>query len=103
MDNALQIILALLVVATLALSAFYSFKSRRTADGRWRGLFASRMNINMGLMLIFLSILLLTMFSGSSVRVVVSSLFLLLGLFNLFAGIRNRSHYSRLLEQQQSR
>lgn len=103
MDNALPIILALIVVASLVMSAYYSFKSRRTADGRWRGLYASRMNINMGLMLIFLSILLLLMFSGSSVRVVVSSLFLLLGLFNLFAGIRNRSYYSRLIQQQQSR
>lgn len=99
----MRLIIALIVVASLLMSVYYSYKSRRETDGVWRGLYMSRMNINMGVMLIFLSILLLLMFTGSSVRVVVGSLFMLLGLFNLFAGIRNRSHFIRLITQRQSR
>jgi len=96
----IQLVLTILVIATCCLSVFFSFKSRKTPDVKQRGLYAARLNISMGLMLVFISILLLVMFSGSSVRVVVSSLFFLLGLFNLFAGMRNHSHFTRLLQQQ---
>ena len=97
---AIQLVLTILVIASCCLSVYFSYKSRKTTDVKLRGLYAARLNINMGLMLVFISILLLVMFSGSSVRVVVSSLFFLLGLFNLFAGMKNHSHYSRLLQQQ---
>ncbi len=97
---AIQLVLTILVIATCCMSVYFSFKSRKTPDVKQRGLYAALLNINMGLMLVFISILLLVMFSGSSVRVVVSSLFFLLGLFNLFAGMKNHSHFSRLLQQQ---
>lgn len=103
MVETLQIILAVLVIGTAALSAYYSFKSRREPDGKLRGLLGAKLNIHMGLMLIFISILLMLIFSGSSVRVVVCSLFILLGLFNLFAGMKNKTYFSRLIEQGQSR
>jgi uncharacterized membrane protein len=54
------------------------------------------MNICMGLMLIFIAALMMILFTGSSVKVVVGGLFILLGLFNLFAGLRNHSHFARL-------
>lgn len=97
---AIQLVLTVLVIVTCCLSVYFSYKSRRTTDPAQRGLYAARLNINMGLMLVVVSILLLVMFSGSSVRVVVSSLFFLLGLFNLFAGMKNQSYYTRLLQQQ---
>jgi len=96
MVNAMQWVFGALIIITVFLSALYSFRSRRSTDGRLRGLYASRMNISMGLMLIFIAIIQMFMFSGSSVRVVVGALFFLLGLFNLFAGLRNHSHFSRL-------
>ncbi|MFC5531239.1 YtpI family protein [Cohnella yongneupensis] len=98
----LKWVLAILVIATSCLSVLNSFKSRQSKDGKQRGLHASRMNIYMGLMLIFLSILMMLLFTGSSLLVVVCLLFMLLGIFNLFAGMRNRSYYSRL-QQEQSR
>lgn len=100
MVSTIQLALTILVVASTCLSVYFSYKSRKTADVKLRGLYAARLNINMGLMLVFISILLLVMFSGSSVRVVVSALFFLLGLFNLFVGMKNHSHYNRLLRQQ---
>jgi hypothetical protein len=54
------------------------------------------MNMSMGFMLIFISLIQMFLFSGSTLRVVIGALFFLLGLFNLFAGLRNHSHYTRL-------
>ncbi|RED56603.1 YtpI family protein [Cohnella lupini] len=96
MVNALQWVFGALIIVTCVFSALYSFRSRRSADGRLRGLYASRMNISMGLMLVFIAIIQMFLFSGSSIRVVIGALFFLLGLFNLFAGMRNHSHFSRL-------
>ncbi|RKP55586.1 hypothetical protein D7Z26_06835 [Cohnella endophytica] len=96
MENFMQWVLGVLIVFTCCLSVVYSFKSRRSTDRRISGLNASRMNISMGLMLIFIAIIQMFMFTGSSVRVVVGALFFLLGVFNLFAGMRNHSHFSRL-------
>jgi hypothetical protein len=98
MVNIIQWVFGTLILISCFLSAFYSFKARRTTDARLRGLFASRMNISMGIMLIFISLIQMFLFGGSSLRVVIGALFLLLGLFNLFAGLRNHSHYSRLLQ-----
>ncbi|QJD83980.1 YtpI family protein [Cohnella herbarum] len=97
MIDALEWVLGALIVITCFLSAIYSFRSRRTSDGRMRGLYTSRMNISMGLMLILIASILLIIFTGSSVKIVVCALFYLLGLFNLFAGVRNHSHFARLL------
>ncbi|WEK53250.1 MAG: YtpI family protein [Candidatus Cohnella colombiensis] len=85
-----------IVIITSILSVVFSFKSRRSSDLRLRGLYAANMNINLGLMLIFLAIIQMFMFSGSSLRVAVGAIFLLLGIFNTFAGSRNRSHFSRM-------
>jgi uncharacterized membrane protein len=60
------------------------------------GLYTAKMNICMGLMLLFIATIQILLFEGSTVRVIVGSIFLLIGLFNLFAGLRNHSVYSRL-------
>lgn len=96
MVNTLQWVFGALIIVTCVYSALYSFRSRRTNDGLLRGLYTSKMNISMGLMLIFIAIIQMFLFSGSSLRVVIGALFFLLGLFNLFAGMRNHSHFTRL-------
>jgi uncharacterized membrane protein len=93
----LQWTLAVLIIATSAGSVYFSYRSRRTADPKRRGLYAARMNICMGLMLLFIALIQMLLFSGSTLRVIVGALFMLLGLFNLFAGLRNHAYYSRLL------
>ncbi|KIL35564.1 hypothetical protein SD71_13010 [Cohnella kolymensis] len=95
MVDVLLWVFAALIVVTSAASAVFSFRARRTADARLRGLYAARMNISMGLMLIFIAVIQMFLFSGSTVRVVIGALFMLLGLFNLFAGLRNHSHFSK--------
>jgi len=96
MVQTLQVVFGVLFAVTLVFSVVYSFRSRRSRDGRYRGLYASRMNISMGLMLIVLALIQMLLFPGSSIRVVVGAVFILLGLYNLFAGIRNHSHFAKL-------
>jgi YtpI-like protein len=88
-------VLGALIVLTSVSSVIFSVRSRRSSDERLRGLYAARMNVSMGLMLIFIALIQMFMFSGSTVRVIVGALFMIIGLFNLFAGMRNHSHFSR--------
>jgi uncharacterized membrane protein HdeD (DUF308 family) len=92
----LQWVFGISIIVSSILSATYSFKARRSTDARLRGLYSSKMNISMGIMLIFIALIQMFMYSGSSIRVVVGALFILLGLFNLFAGIRNHAHFARI-------
>jgi len=95
MITALQWTFGLLVLVNAVLSVLFSYRSRRARDPIVRGLNGARMNICIGLTLIFLSLIQMVLFSGSTLRVIVGSLFLVLGLFNLFAGIRNHSIFTR--------
>lgn len=83
------------ITVSLILTVFYSYKSRRNADGRLRGLYAARMNICMGIMLLFIALIQI-FYPGSTLRVIIGAIFMLLGLFNLFAGIRNHGYFSRM-------
>ncbi|UJF34725.1 YtpI family protein [Paenibacillus hexagrammi] len=85
-----------LILITLVCSVYFSIRSRRAADVRMRGLYASRMNISMGLMLAVIAVTQLFFFQDSSFRRIFGTVCLLLGLFNLFAGIRNHGHFERL-------
>lgn len=94
----LQGALVLVILATLAGSVFFSFRHRRQTSRKARGIDAAKMNMCMGVMLVAISLVQLLLFTGSSIRVVVGAAMLLLGLFNLFAGIRNYGVYSRVKE-----
>jgi len=54
------------------------------------------MNISMGLMLIFMAMVQMLLFTGSTIRVIVGAVFIVVGLFNLFAGIRNHNSYAKM-------
>ncbi|MFB9752567.1 YtpI family protein [Paenibacillus hodogayensis] len=91
---------ALLIVFACSLfgSVFYSVRYRRQQARKARGIDAAKMNMSMGAMLVSISLIQLFLFEGSSVRVIVGLVMLLLGLFNLFAGIRNYGLYNRIKE-----
>lgn len=91
----IQVILSVLIVITLLFTVYYSFRYRRGQDATTRGLYASRMNIAMGLMLTVIAVSQLFFFTDSVTRRIFGTVCLLLGLFNLFAGIRNHIHFSR--------
>ncbi|MCJ8010174.1 YtpI family protein [Paenibacillus sp. KQZ6P-2] len=89
------ILFALLVIACIC-AALYSSRSRRSRDARERGLYGAVTNIFMGIMLVALALIFMFIFRGSTVAVIVEGVFLVIGAFNIFAGIRNRGYYSRM-------
>jgi len=93
----IQIVLFSLICITLAFSVYFSTRSRREKETAKRGLYAARMNICMGLMLVLIAVTQLFFFSESSFRRIFGTVCVLLGLFNLFAGIRNHGHFDRML------
>lgn len=92
----LQFILFVSMVILLGLSVYHSFRSRREKDPKKRGIYAARMNICMGAMLIVFAITQLFFFHDSTFRRMFGIICVLLGLFNLFAGIRNHGIYDRM-------
>ncbi|CAM4186622.1 hypothetical protein PAEN110709_00660 [Paenibacillus endophyticus] len=94
LDQLLQWVLVPGILITLVLSAIFSFKSRRASDARTRGLFSARMNISMGIMLMFIALVQLFLSGESTLRIVIGAIFLVIGVFNLFAGLRNLGAYS---------
>lgn len=89
------ILIALFAIAMIC-SAMNSIRSRRTTDQHVAGLYRSWTNIWMGCMLIILALILMFVFTGSTLSVIVEALFLIMGAYNVFAGLRNRSYYARL-------
>ncbi|WP_019004290.1 YtpI family protein [Cohnella laeviribosi] len=92
----LQWTFSLLVVVLSVLAVYNSYRSRRNADPVLRGLYGARTNVFIGLTLIVLALIQMLLFTGSTLRVIVGSVFMLMGLFNLFAGIRNHSYFTKL-------
>lgn len=93
MDQLLQWLFMPGIVISLAMSVMFSLKSRRGTDPKIRGVNAARMNISMGAMLMFIAMVQLFLSNESTVRIVIGALFLVIGVFNLFAGLRNLSFY----------
>ncbi|MFS0870044.1 YtpI family protein [Paenibacillus xylanilyticus] len=91
---------ALIAIFAIAMvcSALNSIRSHRATNTADAGLYRSWTNIWMGGMLVVLSVILMFVFTGSSLSIVVEALFLIIGAYNLFAGLRNRSYYVRLQE-----
>lgn len=94
MYAAILYILYALIFILLAFTLTYSVKYRRQRDADMRGLFQARMNICMGGALALLALILLLLIPGTYTSIAVGVIFLLLGLFNLFAGLRNHALYS---------
>jgi hypothetical protein len=84
------------IALTCVLSVVFSFKSRRAADPKSRGLNAARTNLSMGALLLLASLVQLILFEPDTVRIIVGTLFLLIGIFNIFAGLRNYGYFSRM-------
>lgn len=95
MIESIQYVLYAGLIISCIFSVFFSIKSRRSVDGKARGLSQAKMNICMGFMLLILAFIQMFIFSGSSIRVVIGALFMVLGAFNIFAGIRNHGLWTR--------
>lgn len=93
MVSTLHWLIVIVIIGASLFSVFYSFKARRTTDMRQRGMYAARMNMCMGIMLVFIALFVMLAYNGSTIKVIIGALFIVLGLFNLFAGLRNNSIY----------
>ncbi|GAA0385814.1 YtpI family protein [Paenibacillus motobuensis] len=93
-DGILYVVYAGLFISSIC-SIIFSLKARRSTDNHKRGITQAKSNISMGFMLLFLAIIQMFMFTGSTVRVVVGAVFMVLGAFNIFAGFRNYGIFSR--------
>ncbi len=94
-----QLVLTFSAIIAAVASFIFSSKSRKATTVKLQGLYSARTNMCMGVMLIIIAIVQLVLFEGSTIRMIVGTVFLLLGLFNLFAGIRNHSAFNRMTEQ----
>lgn len=92
----IQFSLFTFVVVMLLLSLYYSIRYRRQRDPKLRSLYAARMNICMGIMLIGIAVTQLFYFQDTIIRRTFGTICLLIGLFNLFAGLRNHRTVNRM-------
>jgi uncharacterized membrane protein len=91
---AYSVLLGVIVLFAI-LSVFFSFRYRRSQDHSVRGFHQAHMNICMGIMLVAIALTQIIMFKSDWLRSIIGAIFLLIGLFNLFAGIRNRRIYAQ--------
>ncbi|QUL56768.1 hypothetical protein KDC22_09940 [Paenibacillus tritici] len=92
----IKYLLFALLVIFMVCAAVYSIASRRAADPLVKGSKRSVMNMLLGGMLVTLSLMSMFIFRGSTLNVVIEAAFLLLGIFNIFSGLRSYSYYSRI-------
>ncbi|MHA6529571.1 YtpI family protein [Paenibacillus sp. BAC0078] len=91
----IKYLLFVLMMVFMIGAAVYSFSSRRAQDPLEKGIKRSIMNIMLGGMLVSLSLICMFMFRGSTSNIIVEALFLLIGAFNIFSGLRSYGFYSR--------
>lgn len=94
-DQLIQWIFSPVIFISLLCSIYFSVKSRQAKEPIRKGILGGRLNISMGIMLIFISFVQLFLSDESTLRIVLGAIFLVLGIFNLFAGLRNVSHYQK--------
>jgi uncharacterized membrane protein len=93
------ILLISLILITVFGTFFNSILQRRN-HGMVKRLYQARMNINMGIMFISIAALQLTMPGSSILRYFLLFLIIMVGLINLYYGIKYRRYYTEMMKQQ---
>ncbi|NBI28273.1 YtpI family protein [Chengkuizengella marina] len=97
--NFLNYLPYIIVLVSAWLSFYFSMKARRTKDAKQQGLMRSRMNMSIGVTLLTISCIQLFLFEFTWPRIIVGIVFLLLGLANIYGGIRNHVHIMKFTNQ----
>ncbi|MFD2671447.1 YtpI family protein [Marinicrinis sediminis] len=92
----ISFVLSMTIFFSLIASIYFSTTARSKKTYKEQGMTVARMNISMGIMLVAISILQIAFFESSTIRYIVGAVFLLLGAFNLYGGIRNYRIYKHL-------
>lgn len=83
----------ILLFVSLGFSVAYSVKYRKQTDPYQRSKYQAKQNTAMGLMMILLAVYPLYLMPGTTISITIGIIFLLIGLFNLFVGVRNQFMY----------
>jgi ABC-type transport system involved in multi-copper enzyme maturation permease subunit len=102
-DSVMNIVIYFVMVIQLAFTVYFSFRARRNNDPIVRGLYFAKMNITIGLLFLTLAIVQLFTAPFKNLLVGFAIFVLLIGLYNLFVGLRNHSTFSRLLSDGDSK
>lgn len=94
----MDLILMLIVVFSASFSVFYSFKTRsyrKNANFEMMKFYNAKANMSMGLMLVAMGSIQLFLFGADMTgwRMFIGIIFIALGLFNLYMGVRNYRTY----------
>jgi len=100
MNNLIQYVFSPGIFISVLFSIYFSVKSRQAKEPIKKGLLTAKLNISMGSMLIFISAVQLFLSNQSTMRIILGAIFLVFGLFNLFAGLRNKSYFSMKQKQE---
>ncbi len=84
-----------LLIVQLLLTVYFSFRARRAKDMTVRMIHFARMNIMIGVTFLTLSLAQLFLSPYSWWRVAFAIVVMLIGLYNLYVGIRNHGFYVR--------
>jgi hypothetical protein len=91
----IQQLFFIMFIATCASVIYHTISYRRAKDPVKRGILQARNNISMGVMLILFAVAQNFYFTDSTFRRIFATICLLIGVFNLFAGIRNYISWKR--------
>lgn len=91
----IKYLLFILLVVFVIGAAVFSLSSRRAINPMDKGLKQSIMNVMLGAMLVTLSVISMFLFRGSTINIIVEAIFLVIGTFNIFSGLRSYGYYSR--------
>lgn len=97
MDELIGWILSPVIFISLLCSIYFSVKSRQAKEPIRKGILSGKLNISMGIMLIFISFVQLFLSNESTLRIILGAIFLVIGAFNLFAGLRNLRFFKNKL------
>ncbi len=99
----IKYLLFILLVVFVIGAAVYSISSRRATSPQDKGLKRSIMNVMLGAMLVTLSLMSMFLFRGSTINIIVEAIFLVIGAFNIFSGLRSYGYYNRNQSQNENK
>ncbi|MBN2908979.1 hypothetical protein JQC72_05505 [Polycladomyces sp. WAk] len=88
-----------IIIVTAILVFIYNMAARRS-EGNRRGFHQAKMNISMGVMFLAIAGMHFATPGGAWLRTLLNTLILLIGLINLYYGIKHYRHFRTLLDRE---
>jgi hypothetical protein len=88
------------IVIVTAILVFINNLAARRSEGNRRGFHQAKMNISMGVMFLAIAGMHFATPGGAWLRILLNTLILVIGLINLYYGIKHYRHFRTLLDQE---